>query len=150
MALCYSCLTARILSSCGRSSALLVSVSIASINGDCCVSNDCCSIGRLDLDLVGYCGKGNSGNINKGIINMIKGNDNNMYNLYHIQGIMQQNDNFRPFLALSYEPVDPVIYQSNDHIIVRGFMVPPSVNTMHLKCWQTFQHKEIYAKKCPP
>ena len=90
MALCYSYLAVHISSSCGRSPALLVSVSIASIDGDCGVSNDCCSLGRLEL--VGYCVQGNLGVINKGIINMInaiKGNDNNMYNLYHIiEGIM--------------------------------------------------------------
>ena len=68
---------------------MLVSISIASIDGDCRVSssNGCCDLDRLDL--VGYCVKGNSSNINKGILNMIKGNDNNMYNLYHIiEGIM--------------------------------------------------------------
>jgi len=86
MVLCYSYLAVHIVSSCGRSPALLVSVTIAGINGDCRVSNDCCSLGRLNL--VGYYVKENSGNINKGILNMIKGNDNNMYNLHHIEGII--------------------------------------------------------------
>ena len=65
--------------SCDRSPALLVSILIASIDGDCrgSSSNGCFDLDRLDL--VGYCVKGNSGNINKGVINMIKGNDNIMY-----------------------------------------------------------------------
>jgi len=66
--------------------ASLVSISIANIGGDCLVSNGCCDLDRLDL--VGYCVKRNSGKCNKCIINMIKGNDNNMYNVCNVEGII--------------------------------------------------------------
>ena len=63
--------------------------------------------------------------------------------------IYSQIDRFWPFPSLSYEPLYSVICQSNDHIIVRGFMGHPSVNTMHLEWRQMVQQNEIYAKNCP-
>ena len=163
MSLCCSYLAPHILSSCARSPAFLVSVSIASIDGHCCDNKDWSGLDRLDLGLVGYCVKGNSGKLNKGIINTMKGNANNMYTLCHIEGIMnfilwwqaaflvhlQPKWPFWPFSSPSYEPIDPVIYQCNDHILIRGFMGHSSVKTMHLEWWQMVQHKDIYAKKCP-
>jgi len=54
MAVWFACIAAHILSSCGRSPALFVGVSIASVDGN--------FGGLVGLDLVGYHGKGNSGN----------------------------------------------------------------------------------------
>ena len=52
-------------------------------------------------------------------------------------------------ISLSYEPLYSVICQSNDHIIVRGFMGHPPVNTMHLEWRSMVQQKYICTKKCP-
>ena len=77
-----------ILSSCGRFPALMVSVLIAGIDGDCRVSNDCRGFGRLDFVCYYFYGKGNFRKLSKHMINMIKDNDSTTYKSCHIEGTM--------------------------------------------------------------